>query len=69
MKSHIFTAVIGAVAAAGALFLAVPEAAADEVWVLMPTCQHEDGNPDGKPCLWISDTGVGYVNDGHNYRD
>ncbi len=40
------------------------------VWVNMPFCEYEDGNVDGRPCLWVSPrTGDGYVNDGHNYRD
>ncbi|QGH79764.1 hypothetical protein SEA_ANON_93 [Gordonia phage Anon] len=26
----------------------VPEVIADQ----MPVCQNEDGNPDGKPCIW-----------------
>lgn len=40
------------------------------VWVRMPYCAYEDGNPDARPCLWVSPrTGAGYINDGHNYRD
>lgn len=32
-------------------------------------CDYEDGNPDGRPCLWLDpDTGRAYVNDGSNYR-
>ena len=63
------TALIGATAAFAAMLLAAPEANANRVWVEMALCQHEDGNPDGNPCLWIDpDTGKGYVNDGHNYR-
>lgn len=40
------------------------------VYVGLPDCQHEDGNPDGMPCLWTSPrTGIAYYNDGSNYRD
>lgn len=68
MKSHMVTGVVAVLAALGAMLLASPEADAD-VWVLMPECQFEDGNPDGKPCLWIDpDTGKGYVSLSESYR-
>ena len=35
----------------------------------LPACEYEDGNPDGEPCLWRSDNGRHYYNDGSNYRD
>lgn len=42
--------------------------AEERVWVDMPICQFEDGNPDGKTCLWIDpDTGKGYVSLSENY--
>lgn len=42
----------------------------NQVWVRMPFCAYEDGNPDARPCLWVdTDTGAGYVNDGHDYSD
>lgn len=35
----------------------------------LPACHYEDGNPDGKPCMWTSPrTGKQYYNDGSNYR-
>lgn len=35
----------------------------------LPSCDYEDGNPDGLPCVWVdTDTGDAYLNDGANYR-
>jgi hypothetical protein len=57
-----------ALALASAIAIAVaPAANADDarVMVEMNYCQFEDGNPDGRPCLWVDpDTGRGYVNAG-----
>lgn len=33
------------------------------------TCAYEDGNPDGRPCVWVDpDSGNAYLNDSANYR-
>lgn len=39
------------------------------VYVGLPDCEFEDGNPDGEPCLWTSKrTGFTYYVDSSNYR-
>lgn len=36
----------------------------------LPICQNEDGNTDGKPCVWVHKrTGIAYYVDSSNYRD
>ena len=63
MKSHIITGLVAAATAVGAMILASPDASADEVWVLMPLCQQEDGSDVDGYCLWVDpDTGRGYIN-------
>ena len=63
--TFVWTVVI--VLALGELYMA--RASADTVWVEMPVCLFEDGNPDGKTCLWIDPrTGKGYVSLSENYR-
>lgn len=38
--------------------------------VYLPTCANEDGNSDGKPCVWTDpDTGNKYVVDSSEYRN
>lgn len=35
-----------------------------------PACQYEDGNPDGKPCIWTDpNTGVQMYSDSSEYRN
>ena len=35
----------------------------------VPFCLYEDGNPNGKPCLWVDpDTGAMYHVESENYR-
>lgn len=53
----------------GQVFISRASAEDGRVWVDMPLCQFEDGNPDGKTCLWVDpDTGKGYVSLSQNYR-
>jgi hypothetical protein len=60
-------AVAGIVAAA--LGIVAPIASAQTYWLPLPACEFEDGNPDGRPCLWIDpDTGNGYYVESDNYR-
>ena len=35
----------------------------------MAVCAYEDGNPDGLPCIWVSNEGLAYYLDGSNYRE
>lgn len=36
----------------------------------LPVCEQEDGNLDGKPCVWIDpDTGLGFTVSSEAYRD
>lgn len=70
MISNKVTALTAAMTAVAAMLLAAPEASADQVWVQMPLCENEDGNLDGKTCLWIDpDTGKGYVSLSEAYWD
>ena len=58
---HRVTAVIAALAAFAAMSIADPGELA--------SCQFEDGNPDGNPCLWVDhDTGRSYVSLSEGYR-
>lgn len=42
----------------------------DGVLFDVPECAEEDGNVDGKACLWLdSDTGTRFFVDSANYRD
>lgn len=65
--------IASAVIAFGIVFglgeLYVARADDGRVWVDMPVCQFEDGNPDGRTCLWIDPgTGQGFVSLSENYR-
>lgn len=64
VKASLITFVLAT--ALGQLYVA--RASADSVWVEMPVCQFEDGNTDGKTCLWVDpDTGKGFVSLSENY--
>jgi len=40
-----------------------------QVYQGLPACKHEDGNPDGTPCIWTSKrTGLSYYVDSSEYR-
>lgn len=63
----VFVWTFAIVLALGELYLA--RASAETAWVETPFCLFEDGNPDGKTCLWIDPgTGQGYVSLSTNYR-
>jgi hypothetical protein len=54
------TALVAALVAFGALSLASPGE--------LPKCEFEDGNPNGKKCLWVDpDTGKSFVSLSENY--
>lgn len=54
--------VIGALGAAATYTAAAPR------YEKLPTCTHEDGNTDGRPCWWTDpDTGTRYYVTSENY--
>lgn len=63
-------AIAGAMVASG-LFLVIATISLGTGHLqILPACQYEDGNPNGKPCVWTDpDTGNTYVLDGSEYRN
>lgn len=62
-RQHAVTALVGILAALGAMLLASPDAKAERVLVEIERCLLEDGSDVDGPCLWIDpDTGEGYLN-------
>lgn len=69
MRQVIVTALVSACIVIGLGELYIARASADRVMVEVSTCQYEDGNPDGMPCMWIDpDSGEGYLVSSENYR-
>lgn len=38
------------------------------VYVGLPDCEYEDGNPNGEPCLWTNRSGLTFYVDSSEYR-
>lgn len=55
--------------AVGVVGTVVAYSATPPAYQNLPSCAHEDGNPDGKPCWWSDpDTGTRYYVTSENYR-